>query len=182
MENPQEGQPGQRGQKAGQRGQRTGQPGQRGGPRRLNDDGTTRGGGNIEDFDRRNYNPLSGGEEFREWSDRLRDVEEMVDDPELRAEAARIRERARSIRAEAQRHSAEPNWELVQVQVAGPLVQLRDRVTEELLRRTSQQAIVPLDRDPVPPQFSEKTRRYYERLGIGTAGAGAADDQPQERP
>jgi hypothetical protein len=91
----------------------------------------------------------------------------MVGDPELRAEAARIRERARNLRLEARRHSAPPNWELVQVQVAGPLVELRDRVAQELLRRTSKQAIVPLDRDPVPPRYSEKTRRYYERLGSG---------------
>jgi len=179
---PQEGQPqqGQRGQKAGQRGQ----PGQRGGPRRLADGSPNRGGtGPFEDYTPRDlFSPNAGGQEFREWSDRLRDVEEMVDDPELRAEAARIRERARSLRAEAQRHSAEPNWELVQVQVAGPLVQLRDRVSEELLRRTSQQAIVPLDRDPVPPQFTEKTRRYYERLGSGASGAAAADEKPQERP
>jgi hypothetical protein len=102
----------------------------------------------------------------------------MVEDPDLRAEAARIRERARSLRAEAQRHSAEPNWELVQQQVAGPLVTLTDRVAEELLRRTSQQAIVPLDRDPVPPQFSEKTRRYYERLGSGTAQRDAREAAP----
>jgi hypothetical protein len=110
--------------------------------------------------------PLTG-ERFREWSDRLRDVEEMVADPELRAEAARIRERARSMRAELKRHSTEPNWELVQVQVAGPLVELRDRVAAEILRRTTKQAIVPLDRDPVPPKYSEKTRLYYERLGSG---------------
>jgi hypothetical protein len=116
--------------------------------------------------DSRNFAPLAG-DDFREWSDRLRDVEEMVDDPDLRAEAARIRERARDLRAEAKRHSKEPNWELVQQQVAGPLVELRDRVAEELLRRTSKKALVPLDRDPVPPQYSEKTRRYYERLGSG---------------
>jgi hypothetical protein len=116
--------------------------------------------------DPRNFAPLTG-DEFREWSDRLRDVEEMVDDPDLRAEAARIRERARDLRAESKRHSKEPNWELVQQQVAGPLVELRDRVAEELLRRTSKKALVPLDRDPVPPQYSEKTRRYYERLGSG---------------
>jgi hypothetical protein len=116
----------------------------------------------------RQFAPLTGGREgFRDWSDRLRDVEEMVQDPELRAEAARIRERARAIRADVQRHSAEPNWELVQQQVAGPLFELRDRVAEELLRRTAKKAIVPLDRDPVPPQFSEKTRRYYEQLGSG---------------
>ena len=109
------------------------------------------------------------GEGFREWSDRLRDVEEMVDDPELRADAARIRDRARSIRADVRRHSALPNWELVRVQVAEPLSELRDRVAEELIRRTSKQAIVPLDRDPVPPKYTEKTRLYYERLGSGNA-------------
>jgi hypothetical protein len=116
--------------------------------------------------------PLTG-ERFREWSDRLRDVEEMVADPELRAEAARIRERARAMRAEFKRHSADPNWELVQVQVAGPLVELRDRVAAELLRRTSKQAIIPLDRDPVPPKYAEKTRLYYERLGSANRSGSA---------
>jgi hypothetical protein len=61
-----------------------------------------------------------------------------------------------------------PNWDLVQSQVAGPLVELRDKVAIELLRRTAKQAIVPLDRDPVPPKYSEKTRLYYERLGSGS--------------
>lgn len=117
--------------------------------------------------------PLTG-DQFREWSDRLRDVEEMVADPELRAEAARIRERARAMRAEMKRHSAEPNWELIQSQVAGPLVELRDRVSSELLRRTAKQAIVPLDRDPVPPRYSEKMRLYYQRL--------SSDERPEGNP
>lgn len=108
-----------------------------------------------------------GGQDFRQFSDRLRDVEEMIDDPDLRAEAARIRERARSMRAENKRHSEDPNWDLVQQQVAGPLLELRNRVAEELLKRTTKKALVPLDRDPVPPEFSESTRRYYERLGAG---------------
>lgn len=107
------------------------------------------------------------GDDFLEWSDRLRDVEEMVDDPELRAEAARIRDQARSIRAELKRHSKTPNWKLVRANVAEPLAELTNRVADELLRRNSKQAIVPLDRDPVPPKYSEKTRRYYERLGSG---------------
>jgi hypothetical protein len=155
QQQPVERQPGQRGQRAERGQQRLNDPMQGG----INEGGPTGG-------DPRNFAPLTG-EDFREWSDRLRDVEEMVDDPDLRAEAARIRERAREIRAESKRHSAEPNWELVQQQVAGPLVELRDRVAEELLRRTSKKALVPLDRDPVPPQYSEKTRRYYERLGSG---------------
>lgn len=114
----------------------------------------------------RNVAPIKG-EDFLKWSDRLRDVEEMVDDPDLRAEAARIRDQARAIRAEFKRHSQEPNWNLVRVNVAEPLVELTNRLSDELLRRASKQALVPLDRDPVPPKYSEKTRRYYERLGSG---------------
>jgi hypothetical protein len=110
--------------------------------------------------------PLAG-EDFREWSDRLRDVEEMVEDAELRAEAARIRQRAQGLRAEMKRHSKSPNWDLIKIDLSRPLYELRDRVAEELLRRTSKDAVLPLDRDPVPPKYSEKTRRYYERLGSG---------------
>ncbi|MFO0869354.1 MAG: hypothetical protein U0935_10520 [Pirellulales bacterium] len=110
--------------------------------------------------------PLTG-EGFRQWSDRLRDVEEMVEAPELRAEAARIRERARELRVEMKRHSAPPNWDLVREQISRPLAELESRVGEELLRRTSRQATTPLDRDPVPPRYQERTRRYYERLGSG---------------
>jgi hypothetical protein len=124
------------------------------------------GSGPFEDFIPRDAAPIAG-EGFRDWSDRLRDVEEMVNDADLRSEAARIRERARAFRAELKRHSAEPNWDLVRIQVAEPLAELEQRVSEELLRLTSKQAIVPLDRDPVPPGYTEKTRRYYERLGSG---------------
>lgn len=165
---------GQNGQKQGgqqpggkQAGQQPGKGGQRQGGQRLAG-GNLRGStGPFDDFVPTDMRGPLTGERFRDWSDRLRDVEEMVADPELRAEAARIRERARSMRAELKRHSTEPNWELVQVQVAGPLVELRDRVAAEILRRTTKQAIVPLDRDPVPPKYTEKTRLYYERLGSG---------------
>jgi hypothetical protein len=108
-----------------------------------------------------------GGDDFVEWSDRLRDVEEMLDDPDLRAEAARIRDRARGFRIELKRHSKEPSWDLVELQVAKPLAELRDRIEEELLRRTSDEAAIPLDRDPVPSRFTEQVRKYYERLGSG---------------
>lgn len=107
------------------------------------------------------------GEGFRRWSDRLRDVEEMVDNPDLSAEAARIRQKARELRAEFKRHSRPPNWDIVRGQLAAPLAELEQRVSEELSRRESKKALVPLDRDPVPPEYSEKLRKYYERLGSG---------------
>ncbi|HEV2292705.1 MAG TPA: hypothetical protein VGR35_02555 [Tepidisphaeraceae bacterium] len=139
------------------------QQGEEGDLRRLVPD-LTENRGNSEQA---GAGPMSGGGEFREWSDRLRDVEEMVGDPRLRAEAARIRERARSLRAEANRHSKEPNWELVREFVGRPLVELRDQVADELMRRQTREAMVPIDREPVPPQYVDQVREYYERLGSG---------------
>lgn len=128
------------------------------------DSGRTSPGGNE-----RFSGPLTG-DNFRDWSDRLRDVEEMVGDPRLRAEAARIRDRAQSVRSEFNRHSMEPNWDIVRDFINRPLVELRDQVAQELLRRESSEARVPIDRDPVPPEYADQVRRYYERLGSSSAG------------
>ena len=181
----QQGQPGQRqggnqpdpsqmaeGEELGQRnsaGQR--QPG----PGRLRDDARP---SNQQDQRGRQVQTPSGIEQFRgpsgpitgeflPWSDRLRDVEEMVDDPDLRSEAARVREAARDIRREMRRDFKGPNWDIVREFVAEPLNELRDRVAEELLRRDSDELTVPIDRDPVPAKYAEDVRRYYETLGTG---------------
>jgi len=122
-----------------------------------------RGGGGGSDGGRRG-GPLTG-EGFVDWSDRLRDVEEMLDLPDLRTEVARIRDRARAVRLEYRRHGDKPDWAVVKLQIAGPLVEVRSRVAEELARRESNEALVPIDRDPVPARFSELVRRYYEQLG-----------------
>jgi hypothetical protein len=120
----------------------------------------------LDDRDNPQRAPLSG-EDFLEWSDRLRDVEEMLSDPKLRAEAARIRDRAKAIRKEVKRHSKPPNWDLVRDMVSEPLVELQNRVASELLRQTSKDALVPIDRDPVPPKYEARVKKYYERLGAG---------------
>jgi hypothetical protein len=54
---------------------------------------------------------------------------------------------------------------MVHSQVSAPLVELRNRVTEELARRGSKDNLVPIDRDPVPTKFADQVRRYYEDLG-----------------
>ena len=127
----------------------------------INDRTPGNGGGG-----RGNHGPLTG-EDFANWSDRLRDVEEMLDQPELRGEAARVRDRARVMRAEFKRHSLAPKWDLVKSQIAAPLAQLRDRVADELARREKTDSLVPIDRDPVPAKFTDLVRRYYEKLGQG---------------
>jgi len=141
--------------------------GRRGAPRSLTGPGPDQpetGGGGGLGGGRFAGSPLTG-EDFLDWSDRLRDVEEMLDDPELSAEAARVRSRARTVREEFKRHSKEPDWELVDEKIAVPLAELARRIADEVRRRRADDRLVPIDRDPVPPEFEEAVRRYYERLG-----------------
>ncbi len=91
----------------------------------------------------------------------------MLDQPELRTEVSRVRERARAVRAETKRHGQNPQWSLVRTQIGDPLMELRDRVAEELARREKPDSLVPIDRDPVPNKFNDLVRRYYEKLGTG---------------
>lgn len=148
------------------------QPGQREGNRRNG--GQRDGGSFLDQFDGEETGSFAGGPvtgaEYSQWSDRLRDVEEMLDVPELRAEAARIRDRMRNVRQDVKRHAKEPQWGLVKMEIAGPLVELRSRIAEELARRESKEALVPIDRDPVPTRYSELVRRYYEELGKSESG------------
>ncbi len=108
--------------------------------------------------------PLTG-DAFVKWSDRLRNVEEMLDSHDLREQVAQVREDARTVRSEFKRHSKEPQWDTVRMKIGKPLAELRDRVAEELARRDSKESLVPIDRDPVPPKYAERVRRYYEELG-----------------
>ena len=123
--------------------------------------------GALGPWDRDDPNGPFTGRDFMQWSDRLRDVEEMLDKPELRNEAARVRDRARAIRAEFKRHGKEPQWDLVRQTITNPLTELRDRISEALASLESDEAMVPIDRDPVPGRFAELVRRYYENLGGG---------------
>jgi hypothetical protein len=108
------------------------------------------------------------GHDFGDWSDRLREVEELLDQPDLRNEIATARERARQMRMEFTRNLKKPDWAVVRLQVVKPLVEVRRRVNEELARREAREALAPVDRDPVPSRYSELVRRYYEELGKDT--------------
>ena len=111
-------------------------------------------------------NPITG-RGFVQWSDQIRNVEELIDDPTMRAEVARIREAARSMRADFKRHSKEPQWGLVRMQILEPLSEIQEKLKEEIARRESPESLVPIDRDPVPDKYAELVRRYYERIGSG---------------
>ena len=105
------------------------------------------------------------GEGFTNWSDRLREVEEMIEFPDLRNEVATARERARVLRQEAKRDLKKPDWAVVELEILKPLVEVRQLVRDELRRRAADERLAPIDRDPVPERFTELVRRYYEELG-----------------
>jgi hypothetical protein len=141
------------------------------GVRLDNADGGEGGGSANLNFDRllnedawRQSGPLTG-DDFVNWSDRLREVEEVLDQPELRNEIAMARDRAGAMRRDFKRDRKKPDWAVVQLQVMQPLTEVRDRLAEELIRRQSREALVPIDRDPVPNRYSDLVRRYYEQLG-----------------
>lgn len=108
--------------------------------------------------------PLTG-DNFAPWVDRLRDVEDLLESPDLRNAVAAARERARLLRRDLKQDLKKPDWTVVQLQILKPLVEVRSRVAEELARRDSKDSLAPIDRDPVPNRFVESVRRYYEELG-----------------
>lgn len=151
---------------------------QRGGNQRGGGGGSNRGGFELDDIfnvgsDRAanlggweggRVGPLTGGD-FNQWAERLRDVEDLVETPEMRNALAAARERARMLRRDWRQDQKKPDWTVVQLEIVKPLVEVRNRVAEELARRDSKESLAPIDRDPVPNRFAESVRRYYEELG-----------------
>ncbi len=98
------------------------------------------------------------------WSDRLRNVEELIDLPEVRDSIAQAREFVRSTRRDAIRGSRDPQWDLVATEILAPLAEAQTRLREQLARLTKEDPLVPIERDPVPAQYTESVKTYYEQL------------------
>ena len=151
-----------------------GQEGQRPNPNGRNNrsrGGDDNGGGNtggsdlFRDLENLDLEGPLTGLDFREWEDRLREVEEVIEIPELRNELSEVRQRARDIRRENKENGKPPKWDLVDMQILKPLTEINKRLEEELTLRQPKRELVPVDHDPVPEEYSELVRRYYERLG-----------------
>jgi len=107
------------------------------------------------------------GDGYERWSDRLRNVEELLNNPELRNEAAKILDRARQLRVDLKRSNEAPQVAVLNQRITQPLIELRDRVAEELAKRDAGKNLAPVDRDPVPAEFRDLVKRYYKELGAG---------------
>jgi hypothetical protein len=149
--------------KGGQVAEGKGQGGGQGGNARS-------GGGGGWFFDEAAEVPRAGpfsGDGYREWAERLSLVEELVGDPELANEAARVADAARALKLEHGRNCEAPQVATLQTRITMPLLELRNRVNEALARKGAQDLTVPIDRDAVPPAFRDLVRRYYTELGGG---------------
>ena len=121
-------------------------------------------------FDDSKEQPDNGvftGGGYEQWSDRLRNVEELLNNPELRNEAAKVLDRARSLRIELKRSNEAPQVAHLNTRITQPLMELRDRVVEELSKKDAGKNLAPVDRDPVPAEFRDLVKRYYQELGAG---------------
>jgi hypothetical protein len=107
------------------------------------------------------------GDDFANWADRMRDVEQVVDSVDLRNRLATVRERVGAYRAEYRRDRRRPPAEAVKAQVLQPMTDIRAQIQEDLARLENARSLVPLDHDPVPDNYSELVRKYYEKLGGG---------------
>jgi len=108
--------------------------------------------------------PITGGD-YLNWSDRLRDVEQVVGPEDLRNQLTTVRERVSALRAEYRLRGHRPDNDVVRQQIVMPLTQVRAWLQDELARREKSDSLVPLDRDPVPDNYAELVRKYYEKLG-----------------
>ena len=112
------------------------------------------------------HGPITGSD-FVDWSSRMHDVEQVLDDQALRTQLAAAREHAAAMRAEFRQSRIKPKPDLVRRQILDPIAEVRVQVRQDLARLTSTNTLVPLDHDPVPDNYSELVRQYYERLGGG---------------
>ena len=151
--------------------------GQGGQPRNPNDLSNRRPDGNrdnaggsggsdrFRDLDNLDFDGPLTGLDYRDWENRLREVEEVIEIPELRNQVSEVRQSARDIRRENRENGKPPKWDLVDMQVLRPMTEINKRLEQELSLRQPKRELVPVDHEPVPAQYSELVRRYYERLG-----------------
>jgi len=123
--------------------------------------GANGGGANVP-MD--NGGPITGTN-YTAWSDQLRDVESVVESADLRNQLAVVQDRMGAYRRGYRDFQRIPTGETIRQQLLLPLGQVKVWVQEELARQEKADSLVPLDRDPVPENYSKLVSQYYEKLG-----------------
>lgn len=116
--------------------------------------------------EQREPGPITG-EDYETWSDRLGAIEEMLPQEDLRNSVAQVRDDARAMRIDFRRDNEAPAAATINQKITEPLIELRQRISEEIAKMNRENPVAPIDRDPVPSEFRDLVRRYYEELGAG---------------
>jgi hypothetical protein len=116
--------------------------------------------------EQRESGPITG-EDYEAWSDRLASIEEMLPQDDLRNSVGQVRDDARSMRIDFRRDNQPPEAATINQKITEPLIELRQRLSEEIAKLNRENPVAPIDRDPVPSEFRDLVRRYYEELGAG---------------
>ena len=140
--------------------------------------GTSSGGGGEGTRNGTPAGPLTG-DNFADWADRLRTIESLMDDPELRQQLGEARGQAEELRRGWQRQGSEPQWDLVDSGIVGPLEDARAWLQQELARQEDPETLQPIDRDPVPEKYADSVRKYYEALSAAESARAEPRDTPR---
>lgn len=116
--------------------------------------------------EKRQEGPITG-EDYEDWSDRLAALEGILPQEELRNALARVRDEAKAMRIDFRRDNLPPAAGSIRQRITDPLVELQGRLSDEIAKQNRENPIAPIDRDPVPSEFRDLVRRYYEELGAG---------------
>ncbi len=92
--------------------------------------------------------PLTGNNTFADWADRLRTVQNLLDDPTQRQQIADALAQAQDLRSNYIRHSQLPQWDTVSNNVISPLSKVSDALRQQLTTEEQPEALEPVDQDP----------------------------------
>ena len=74
---------------------------------------------------------------------------------------------AKAMRIDFRRDNLPPAAASIRQRITDPLVELQSLLSDEIAKQNRENPIAPIDRDPVPSEFRDLVRRYYEELGAG---------------
>ncbi|MCH2208427.1 MAG: hypothetical protein MK132_21510 [Lentisphaerales bacterium] len=164
---------GERVQKSGNRvqqeQQQAGKGQQTANPQGQSDASPTQGGGDnggmeqVQNWDARKGKP----KEFKEMIGDLRNIEDLLQNQELRQQVASIRDRMRQMEMDKKRFSKKPNVDQIRKKLFEPLSELQKEISEELAKMNDTKGKVRMDKDPIPEKYEEQVRSYFNRLGKG---------------
>ncbi|MCM8537039.1 MAG: hypothetical protein NE334_13960 [Lentisphaeraceae bacterium] len=111
--------------------------------------------------------PLTKQPKFKELVNNLRNVEDLLQNQKLRQKVASVRDRLRQMEMEKKRHSKAPTVSVINKSIIEPLAQLQEELNEELSKLNDTKGKIRLDKEPIPEEYEEQVRTYFDRLGKG---------------